>query len=82
MRINVNPINIETESGAVTCTEAEVSVAISSSVAIRVTPVGPDGKEYMEHSLGVVGTQDQQDIVDFMSSVAKSLDVLLEVRGI
>lgn len=82
MRININPVNVETEGGVVVCSEADVSVAVSSSVAIRVVPVGPDGKEYPEGTMGVVGTQDQQDIVDFMASLAVSLDSLLEARGI
>lgn len=78
MRLSINPVVVED----VTCTEAEVSVAVSNSVAIRIVPVSPAGVEYQEAALGVVGDSDQADIAVFLTSVAAATSALLTARGI
>jgi hypothetical protein len=81
MRINLNA-TVDTEDGPVQCSEAEVSVAVSNSVAIRIVPVDGGGNEYPLSAIGVVGTSDQEDIAQFMSAVTSATIDLLEQRGI
>lgn len=80
MRINTKPITVETESGPITCTEAEVSVAVSSSVAMRVVPIDGAGNEYADQAIGVVGDSNQPDIAIFLASVADASKVLIDGR--
>lgn len=82
MRITVNPIIVETESGPITCTEADVSVAVSSSVAMRLVPVDGAGNLYPDQAQGIVGTNDQADIATFLATVAEASRVLAVGRGI
>lgn len=78
MRIAINPIMIND----IECSEAEVSVAISSSVAIRVVPVDAGGIEYPDAFMGVVGTTAEEDILTFFNSVSNAVSTLLGGRGI
>lgn len=78
MRISIEPVVIDD----IVCTEAEVSVAVSNSVAIRVVPVDAEGNEHPAAAMGVVGTQDQEDIVTFMADLTTAVDALLAARGI
>jgi NACalpha-BTF3-like transcription factor len=82
MKININTVNIETEDGNVACSEAEVSVAISNSVAMRIVPVDANGTEYPNNALGVVGDMSQEDIALFMAQVASAAADLMGARGI
>lgn len=81
MRIAINPINVETDAGLVLCAEAEVSVAVSNTVAIRIVPVGPDGTEYSNNATGIVGGADQPDIETFLLELAASSLKLMQSRG-
>ena len=83
MRIALtHPIVVSTESGDVTCTESEVSVAVSNSVAMSVVPVGPDGTIYSGSTIGIVGTSEQEDFAVFLASVSSASSVLMATRGI
>ena len=80
MRIIVHPITVETESGPVVCTEAEVSVAVSSSVAMRLVPIDGAGTQYPDQAVGIVGDNQQADIATFLSTVADASKVLADGR--
>jgi hypothetical protein len=82
MRITVNPITVDTDSGPVVCTEAEVSVAVSSSVAMRLVPVDSSANLYPDQAQGIVGTGDDADIATFLATVAEASRVLAVGRGI
>lgn len=78
MRIPISPVTVD----GIECIEAEVSVAVSSSVAIRVVPVDAAGTEYPDAFLGVVGDTSQSDVAAFLSQVSEATQQLLEARGI
>lgn len=81
MRVTLStPIIVSTESGDVSCTEAEASIAISNSVAIRLVPV-VGGEERPDFTVGVVGT-DEIDTLAFMVAVRNAAEALLINRGI
>ncbi len=82
MQIVVNPIIVPTESGDVSCTIAEVSVAVSNSTAIRLVPVGPDSTEYPDAALGIVGSYGEPDITAFMNAVQVAVTTLAHDRGL
>ena len=83
MRITLsNPITVSTDNGDVSCSEAEISVAVSNSVAVRIVPVDVDGNEYPDAATGVVGTGDQDDISTFMDEVSAAVTVLIANRGL
>lgn len=77
MRIAINPIMVDD----VECSEAEVSVAVSSSVALRAVPVDADGNEHPDGTIGVVGDSSAPDIATFLSQVSEAVGQLLEARG-
>lgn len=78
MRIQIDPVTVD---GNV-CSEAEVSVAVSSTVAMRVVPVDGDGTEYPEAAVGVVGGEESEDVAAFLSAVREAAVALLDGRGI
>lgn len=78
MRLAMNPITID---GNV-CTEAEVSVAVSNTTAVRVVPVDDNGTEYPDAALGIVGGPDEPDVAAFLATVATAATTLLAARGL
>jgi hypothetical protein len=79
MRISI-PL-VETELGT-PCTEANVSIAISSSVAIRVVPVDADGVEHPEATQTIVGGPSSPDVRVIMNTVALAVEAVLEDRAV
>lgn len=77
MRIAITPVTVDD----VLCSEAEVSVAVSSSVALRAVPVDADGNEHPDGTIGVVGDVNQEDIATFLAQVSAAAGQLLEARG-
>jgi hypothetical protein len=77
MRVSIKPIEVE---GQVT-EVAEVSVALSSSVAIRVVPV-VDDVPVESAGFGVVGSRGQSDTDALLGAVGEALSVFLEGRGV
>jgi hypothetical protein len=77
MRIQINPVTID----EVTCTEAEVSVAVSTGTAIRAVPVDSEGTQYPNNPIAVVGREGTPDIDVFMNKVATAVQELLSGRG-
>jgi hypothetical protein len=77
MRVSINPITI----GDITCTEVEVSVAVSNNTAIRAVPVDSEGTQYPDNPIAVVGRQGTPDIDAFMNKVAAAVQELLAGRG-
>lgn len=82
MNININPVTVVTDAGPVLCTSANVSVAVSSSTAIRLVPVGPNGVEFPDAAMGIVGGETEADVAVFMVSVAAAVSTLAQGRGI
>lgn len=81
MRIQIKPTTVQTETGSAVCTEAEVSVALSNSVAIRVVPVDGSGTEHPEAFTGVVGTPEMDAaIADYVSSVTALTEALVNAK--
>lgn len=78
MRLPIQPLTVD----GITCTAAEVSVAVSNSTAIRVVPVDANGLEYPDGALGIVGTADQPDTAAFLDAVATATAALIAGRGI
>lgn len=81
MQLSIKPVTVETDSGSVVCKEAVVSVAVSSSVAVRVVPTC-NGVEYPELAQGIVGDESTSDVANFLESVSEAARVLLDGRGI
>jgi uncharacterized protein (UPF0210 family) len=77
MRIQIKPVEVD---GVVTDV-AEVSVAVSSSVAVRVVPV-VDGVPVESAGFGVVGRVGDPATDHFLLSVADAVQVLLAERGV
>jgi hypothetical protein len=77
MRVNIKPVEVE---GQVT-TVAEVSVAVSSSVAVRVVPVLGD-VPVESAAFGVVGASGQADVDVLLGAVGEALGVFLSGRGV
>jgi uncharacterized protein (UPF0210 family) len=77
MRIQINPVEVD---GVVTDV-AEVSVAVSSSVAVRVVPV-VDGVPVESAGFGVVGRVGDESTDHFLAAVADAVQVLLAERGV
>lgn len=71
MRVQIPQVTV---AGQV-CTTAEVSVAVSTSVAIRVVPVGPDGTLLEDSALSVVGAPGE--LAGFEQAVVAAVEVLL-----
>ena len=82
MRISISPITVTTDDGDVVCSEAEVSVAVSTSVAMRIVPIDPAGLEHSDAAVGIVGTNEQNDIAAFLDAVTAASAVLLTNRGV
>lgn len=82
MNVAIKPVVIETESGPVTCTEAVLSVAVSSSVAMRLVPIDGSGVQYPNDSLGIVGDGSAPDIASFLNAVLVASQTLVEARGL
>ena len=78
MRIPIGAVDID----GVVCSEAEVSVAVSDTVAMRVVPVDADGVEYPEAAVGVVGGEEQADVAVFLADVSAAVEALLAGRGV
>jgi hypothetical protein len=78
MRIPFGPVTIEDQ----VCSEAEVSVAVSSTVAMRVVPVDAEGVEYPDGAVAVVGGDDVDDVAVFMAAVRDAAIALLDGRGV
>lgn len=51
MRIPIPAMSIN----GVECVEGDLSLAISSGVAARIIPVTPDGAQFADHEIPVVG---------------------------
>jgi hypothetical protein len=77
MRIAIQPVTVEDA----VCVEADASVAVSSTVAVRVVPVDPDGGAHPEASFGVVGGADDPATAAFLATVAEATGALLTERG-
>lgn len=82
MRLSINPVTVAIGDDEVDCYEANVYVAVSDSVAVRVVPVRPDGTEFPDAAVGIVGTGDQPDIAAFLSAVSSAAGLLLAARGV
>lgn len=82
MQIQIRPITIETESSTVTCSVANVSLAATNSVAIRLVPVDAQGNEYPLASLAVVGDSSDPDIAVLLSSLEIAIAAIVNVKGI
>ena len=78
MRVNITPIVVD----GVIYSQANVYVAVSNSVAVRVVPVGPDGTEYPDAAIGIVGASGDPSTQDFMTDVTAAVLALLADRGI
>lgn len=78
MRIPFGPVTVEDQ----VCSEAEVSVAVSSTVAMRVVPVDGEGVEHPDAAVSVVGGDDVADVAVFLSAVRDAAIALLEGRAV
>lgn len=77
MRITINPIMVD----ETTCSEVEVSVAASSTVAIRAVPVDAEGVEHPSGVIGIVGDANQSDIAEFLTQISTAVEKLFGGRG-
>jgi hypothetical protein len=78
MRIPFGPVTVEGQ----VCSEAVVSVAVSSTVAMRVVPVDAEGVEHPDAAVAVVGGDDVADVAAFLSAVRDAAIALLDGRGV
>lgn len=78
MRVSINPVTVD----GITCVGADVSIAISSSCAIRLVPVGPNGEEFADAAMGIIGADNEPDMATFMATVAQAVTTLATSRGI
>lgn len=73
MRITISPVTIDGQ----VCTEAELSVAVSNSVAIRAVPVDGNNVEHPDGALACVGDESNPAIAAFMATVRDGAAALL-----
>lgn len=78
VRVPIEPVTVDEQ----VCVEAEVSVAVSDTVAMRVVPVDGDGVEHPEAAVGVVGGPDVEDVAVFLAAVRDAAVTLLAGRGV
>jgi hypothetical protein len=76
VRINFNS-TVETEEGVIECFEANASIAISSSIAIRLVPIDSNGQEYPESASSLVGTLDADNLQELASHIKIALEDLV-----
>jgi hypothetical protein len=77
MRVSIKPVEVD----GVTTDVGEVSVALSSSVAVRVVPV-VDDVPVESAGFGVVGVEGQSDTDVLLAAVGDALGVFLAGRGV
>lgn len=82
MQIQIRPITIETESSTVTCSVANVSLAATDSVAIRLVPVDAQGNEYPENAIGVVGVLGDAGTDVLLDAIQTAVKTFLSSRGV
>jgi hypothetical protein len=85
MRVDIPTVKVQTPSGEVLCKQADVSFALSESVAMRVVPVGPDGTEYPEATQAMLipardSMRDPQ-MKAFWNAIGNAAKNLLRDRG-
>jgi hypothetical protein len=73
--IQIAPYTVTTEAGDVVCVQARASVAVSTGVAIRLVPVGPDGTEYPAHALPIVARPGA--LAQFEAAIRSALGALV-----
>lgn len=61
MIVDIPKLDITTPTGTVACRSADVSIAISDSVAMRVVPIGPDGTQFPAEARSVLIPGDGRD---------------------
>lgn len=76
MVINFNS-TVETEEGVIECSEANASIAISSSIAVRLVPIDSNGNEYPEAASSLVGTLDADNFQELASQIKLALEELV-----
>jgi hypothetical protein len=77
MRVHIKPVEVDGQFTDV----GEVSVAVSSSVAVRVVPV-VDDVPVESAAFGVVGASGQPDVDVLLGAMGEALSVFLEGRGV
>jgi len=76
VRINFNS-TVETEEGVIECFEANASIAISSSIAVRLVPIDSNGDEYPEAASSLVGTLDSENFEEIANQIKLALEDLV-----
>jgi hypothetical protein len=59
--VDIPKLDVTTPTGTVECRRADVSIAVSDSVAMRVVPLGPDGTAYPDDAKAVLIPGDGRD---------------------
>jgi len=81
MKIPLDPPQVvQTEDGPVSCAEGEISVAVSTGVAIRIVPVGPDGTLYPASPIAIVDRGTSPDVQAFIAACNPPLIELVNGR--
>lgn len=76
MRLPISPITVDDT----VCTEAEVMLAFSDSIALRADPVGADGTVFQSHTISIVGGPESVDVATFIDTVKAAMVVLISGR--
>jgi hypothetical protein len=81
MKIPLDPPQIvQTEDGPVSCAEGNIHVAVSTGVAIRIVPVGPDGTAYPKSPIAIVDRGTSPDVQAFIGVCNPALIDLVNGR--
>lgn len=78
MRIPISPVDVD----GVVCSEAEVSVAASSSASIRLVPVDASGVEYPQAALGLVAIVGETESDALLAAIGDAVAVFVTARGV
>jgi hypothetical protein len=77
MRISIPAVDID---GAI-CVEGDASLSVSSSVALRVTPVDSEGESHTEATITVVGGSNSEDIAELIETVKTAVEQIIKSRS-
>jgi hypothetical protein len=66
MRVSVPVIRVDGED----CIEADISVAVSAGVSVRMCPVSPAGKLLEDHAILIAARLPDERFADLISEVA------------
>lgn len=73
MRIPIPTVSIN----GVDCVEGDLSLAISTGVAARIIPITPDGAQFVDHEIPVVGQLEDPRFAVLLTAIREAAASML-----